>query len=234
MSSRHLVPPHTYKKYSTVNRENLQQALCQICCYKALHLDSRGKTESDDACSQHHKHAANAKPFGVYVANTLWSLFVWRVFTLHAEYHCFLTFNSADLDEWFWWQCDGDAAASQWIGSCTRGPVWYKQFLRFTFLTQFYCVCSRSGLLPIRSLLCCTDPLEDPGGMIFPLTTAKFSRNCSPAGDIDHLKKQHEQEMVEFQKQQEVNKARMEQGLQEKLRNRRSRRRRQDIQDSCA
>ena len=52
------------------------------------------------------------------------------------------------------------------------------------------------------------------------------------SGDIEGLKKQHEQEMEEFQKQQEVNKARMDAGLQEKLRARRSRRRRQDIQDS--
>ena len=52
-------------------------------------------------------------------------------------------------------------------------------------------------------------------------------------GDIDNLKRQHEQEMEEFQKQQEVNRARLEQGLQEKLRSRRSRRMRRDIQDSC-
>ena len=51
---------------------------------------------------------------------------------------------------------------------------------------------------------------------------------CQTSDDIDNLKKKHEQDMEEFQKQQEVNKARMEQGLQDKLRSRRSRRRRQD------
>lgn len=48
------------------------------------------------------------------------------------------------------------------------------------------------------------------------------------AGNIDKLKKQHEQEMQEFAKTQEVNRARMEQGLQEKLRARRSRRMREE------
>ncbi|ELT99416.1 hypothetical protein CAPTEDRAFT_168266 [Capitella teleta] len=47
-------------------------------------------------------------------------------------------------------------------------------------------------------------------------------------GDIDELKKQHEQEMQDFKKTQDVNKARMEQGLQEKLRARRSRQVRAD------
>ena len=44
-------------------------------------------------------------------------------------------------------------------------------------------------------------------------------------GDIDQLKKQHEEELAEFEKAQELNKARVEQGLHEKLRARRSRRR---------
>merc|ERR1712150_426247 len=44
-------------------------------------------------------------------------------------------------------------------------------------------------------------------------------------GDIDELKKQHEKEM------EDVNKARMEQGLQEKLRARRSRKQRLDAQE---
>ena len=56
--------------------------------------------------------------------------------------------------------------------------------------------------------------------------------NFITSGDINNLKKQHEQEMEEFSKQQEVNKARLEQGLQEKLRSRRSRRRRQDNLES--
>jgi len=50
-------------------------------------------------------------------------------------------------------------------------------------------------------------------------------------GDIDELKKQHEKEMEEFNKAQDVNKARMEQGLQEKLRARRSRKQRLDAQE---
>ncbi|XP_013415071.1 uncharacterized protein LOC106177002 isoform X1 [Lingula anatina] len=47
-------------------------------------------------------------------------------------------------------------------------------------------------------------------------------------GDIEELKKQHEREMEEFQRAQEINKARMDQGLQEKLKARRSRRQRQE------
>ncbi|ESO90962.1 hypothetical protein LOTGIDRAFT_122423, partial [Lottia gigantea] len=43
-------------------------------------------------------------------------------------------------------------------------------------------------------------------------------------GNIEQLRKQHEQEMKEFEKAQEMNKARMEQGLQDKLRERRIRR----------
>ena len=44
------------------------------------------------------------------------------------------------------------------------------------------------------------------------------------SGNIEQLKKQHEKEMAEFEKAQETNKARMEQGLQEKLAARRNRR----------
>ncbi|XP_076439014.1 uncharacterized protein LOC143277922 isoform X2 [Babylonia areolata] len=43
-------------------------------------------------------------------------------------------------------------------------------------------------------------------------------------GNIEQLKQQHEKEMAEFEKAQETNKARMEQGLQEKLAARRNRR----------
>nr|KAG5687800.1 hypothetical protein BaRGS_017278 [Batillaria attramentaria] len=43
-------------------------------------------------------------------------------------------------------------------------------------------------------------------------------------GNIEQLKQQHEKEMAEFEKAQETNKARIEQGLQEKLRQRRNRR----------
>ena len=50
-------------------------------------------------------------------------------------------------------------------------------------------------------------------------------------GDIDQLKKKHEEELAEFQKAQEMNKARVEQGLQEKLRARRSRRRKLEVQE---
>lgn len=48
----------------------------------------------------------------------------------------------------------------------------------------------------------------------------------SLTGNIESLRKNHEKEMEEFDKAQEMNKARMEQGLQEKLRARRSRRER--------
>lgn len=51
-------------------------------------------------------------------------------------------------------------------------------------------------------------------------------------GNIDQLKKQHEDELAEFEKAQEMNKARVQQGLQEKLRARRSRRRK--IQEQVA
>ncbi|XP_059171272.1 uncharacterized protein LOC131952564 isoform X2 [Physella acuta] len=43
-------------------------------------------------------------------------------------------------------------------------------------------------------------------------------------GNIEQLKKQHEQEMAQIEKAQESNKARIEQGLQEKLRERRTKR----------
>lgn len=43
-------------------------------------------------------------------------------------------------------------------------------------------------------------------------------------GNIEQLKQQHEKEMEEFEKAQETNKARLEQGLEEKLRERRNRR----------
>ncbi|XP_064645995.1 putative mediator of RNA polymerase II transcription subunit 26 isoform X3 [Lineus longissimus] len=49
-------------------------------------------------------------------------------------------------------------------------------------------------------------------------------------GNIDELKKQHEQEIEEFNRAQEMNKVRMDQGLQEKLMARRSRRARQTAQ----
>ncbi|RUS88124.1 hypothetical protein EGW08_004086 [Elysia chlorotica] len=48
-------------------------------------------------------------------------------------------------------------------------------------------------------------------------------------GNIEQLKKQHEEEMAQIAKTQETNKARMEQGLQEKLRQRRSRRKRMEV-----
>ena len=51
-------------------------------------------------------------------------------------------------------------------------------------------------------------------------------------GNIDQLKKQHEEELAEFEKAQEMNKARQEQGLQEKLRARRSRRRKLQTQEA--
>ncbi|XP_041356021.1 serine/threonine-protein kinase dst2-like [Gigantopelta aegis] len=51
-------------------------------------------------------------------------------------------------------------------------------------------------------------------------------------GNIEQLKKQHEQELKEFEKAQEMNKARMEQGLQEKLKMRRSRRQRIEEQQT--
>lgn len=50
-------------------------------------------------------------------------------------------------------------------------------------------------------------------------------------GDIEDLKKKHEEEMAEFQKNQEMNRARQDQGLQEKLRTRRSRRRKIQLQE---
>lgn len=51
-------------------------------------------------------------------------------------------------------------------------------------------------------------------------------------GNIDQLNKQHEEELAEFEKAQEMNKARQEQGLQEKLRARRSRRRKLQTQEA--
>jgi len=50
-------------------------------------------------------------------------------------------------------------------------------------------------------------------------------------GNIEELKKQHEAEQAQLERVQETNKARMEQGLQEKLRRRRSKRRRMDVEE---
>ena len=54
------------------------------------------------------------------------------------------------------------------------------------------------------------------------------------AGNIEELKKQHEAEQAQLEKVQETNKARMEQGLQEKLRRRRSKRRKMDVAEDAA
>jgi len=53
-------------------------------------------------------------------------------------------------------------------------------------------------------------------------------------GNIEELKKQHEAEQAQLEKVQETNKARMEQGLQEKLRRRRSKRRKMDVAEDAA
>lgn len=44
------------------------------------------------------------------------------------------------------------------------------------------------------------------------------------SGNIEQLKKQHEKEISDFQKAQEMNKARLQQGLEAKLAARRNRR----------
>ncbi|KAK2167467.1 hypothetical protein LSH36_27g03035 [Paralvinella palmiformis] len=59
---------------------------------------------------------------------------------------------------------------------------------------------------------------------------APVPKNEDLFGNIDELKKQHEQQLAEFEHAQEVNKARMNQGLEEKLRARRSQRARQQKQ----
>lgn len=48
-------------------------------------------------------------------------------------------------------------------------------------------------------------------------------------GNIDQLKKKHEEDIAEFEKAQEMNKARVEQGLQEKLQARRNRKKRMQL-----
>ena len=53
-------------------------------------------------------------------------------------------------------------------------------------------------------------------------------------GDIEQLKKKHEEELAEFEKTQNMNRARVEQGLQEKLRARRSRKRKVKVQEAEA
>ena len=52
-----------------------------------------------------------------------------------------------------------------------------------------------------------------------------------PTGDIEELKKRHEQELEELSKVQEMNKVRQEQDLHAKLKARRNRRRRLDMQE---
>ncbi|KAK3697165.1 hypothetical protein QZH41_013542 [Actinostola sp. cb2023] len=49
-------------------------------------------------------------------------------------------------------------------------------------------------------------------------------------GNIDQLKKKHEEEIAEFEKAQELNKARVDQGLQERLQTRRNRKRKMQQQ----
>jgi len=51
-------------------------------------------------------------------------------------------------------------------------------------------------------------------------------------GNIDQLKKKHEEEIAEFEKAQEMNKARVEQGLHERLQARRNRRRKMQQQQA--
>lgn len=51
-------------------------------------------------------------------------------------------------------------------------------------------------------------------------------------GNIDQLKKKHEEEIAEFEKAQEMNKARVEQGLQERLQARRNRRKRMQLHNA--
>ena len=54
------------------------------------------------------------------------------------------------------------------------------------------------------------------------------------SGNIDEIRRQHEANIKAFDKAQQTNRQRMEQGLQEKLRARRSKRRRMDVQDEQA
>ena len=62
-----------------------------------------------------------------------------------------------------------------------------------------------------------------------------YSVKCwSPSGNIDEIRKQHEANIEAFDLAQQTNRQRMEQGLQEKLRARRSKRRRLDVQDEQA
>ena len=49
-------------------------------------------------------------------------------------------------------------------------------------------------------------------------------------GDIAQLKDEHKQQLEEFEKAQSLNKARMDQGLQEKLRRRKSKRRKEMLE----
>lgn len=53
-------------------------------------------------------------------------------------------------------------------------------------------------------------------------------------GNIEHLKKEHEKAMEEFDRTQETNKARIDQALQEKLEARRTRRARQQVQEQMS
>ena len=56
----------------------------------------------------------------------------------------------------------------------------------------------------------------------------------SHAGNIEQLKKEHEEQQKEYEKQQELAKARADQGLQDKLARRRSRRRRMQANEAEA
>ncbi|KAK3095830.1 hypothetical protein FSP39_019713 [Pinctada imbricata] len=77
-----------------------------------------------------------------------------------------------------------------------------------------------------------------PGEENVPAPTPVPLRDLAPPpsqetifGNIEQLKKQHEKESADFDKAQEMNKARMQQGLDEKLAARRNRRNRQSVME---
>jgi len=79
------------------------------------------------------------------------------------------------------------------------------------------------------------EPLEEskPRVKAVPLSELAPAPNQEDLfGNIDQLKKKHEEEIAEFEKAQEMNKARVEQGLQERLQARRNRRKRMQLHNA--
>ena len=84
----------------------------------------------------------------------------------------------------------------------------------------------------IDSFFSSTDESGPPAQQAVPLSELAPPPSSEELfGDITELKETHKQQLAEFEKAQDLNKTRMDQGLQEKLRARRSKRRKQKLHE---